>query len=198
VIVKRDHCKGPEEHNLLVTCRQVYDEALEILLEEPKYVIIERANAAGALKMMESLSMNPFLRKLIASANRLVMSSPGEQYWHGIRPDRLCLHFDKLEEVEVYGFYPNLPQWLYQDRSISMGWSDWHWKFMWYTSAGRPTKNRRINLSDAARWIHTVTGKDSTQLKVTLRAWEFEEPPGSRKWNHLYVRTLLPLSDAHS
>lgn len=184
--VKRDRCQGPAEHNLLATCRQVYNEGRDFLLEHPPYVIIDDVDAGQALYRMNTMMKSPLLQVLIASTHRLVLSKPAETLRHfpelGSIPK-----FTNLKEVEIFGFYPDLRVWLYRNRTIAMGWASFRWKLGWWRSTRRLTNTRRIHLGDAARWVHDITETHANNLAVHLRAWTFDVDPGHTKWIDLTV-----------
>jgi hypothetical protein len=195
IIVKRDYCRGPEEHNLLVICHQIREEGMVVLIAQPTYVLFDDVDADVALYRMGSPLMSPFLRTLIASATKLIMSKPGEDMFYRAPPDYSLPRFDNLEVVEIFGFYPSLRKWLYRNRIITMGWPTRCWRIgPWETNAV-PTKNRRIQLSKATKWVHDITGKDESQLQVRLRAWEYDEPRTATEWGNLFVSTPLLMGE---
>ena len=93
-----------------------------ILMLQSPYILIEGIDADIALWHLASPSMKPFLRSLIASTHKLVLSKPVEKGSSNIPDNSTLPKFTKLDEVEIYGFYPNLTKWLYLNRTISMGW----------------------------------------------------------------------------
>ena len=196
ILVKRAHCHGPKEHNLLAVCKAVREEAMPVLLKQLVQVLIDNADADIALSRMGS-QMSPFLQNLIAATPKIVMSRPAEIGACILPSDRTPPKFSRLEHVEIFGFYPNLPKWLYQYRKVSMGWSSYVVKIWGWESASRPTKNRKIQLTSAATWLHDITARDRSKLKVTLRACAYDVPPGVSSWTHLYVSTFTTAGNPH-
>ena len=188
--IKVNYWKGPKEYNLLATCRQIYDEGKDVLQAHPPYVIIDDVDAELALWALWRMCFddkNTFLRTLIISTHRLVMSKPAEYSISNPPVGSFPPNFTNLKEVEIFGFYPDLNKWFYRNRAISMGWSNFHWKICWWRGARRPTKNRRIQLTQATKWIHGIARRDASEMKVTLRAWMFDVPQGATKWTNMVV-----------
>ena len=166
-LLKRHLCLQLEGgHNLLRTCRHVYNECNEFLRDHPVDVIIEGVDTEKALWEMGSKLKNDFLRHLIASAPKLILSTPAGNFTSPLTLPCLIPNFVNLKEVEVFGFFPDLNNWLLFDRAISVGWPHWNWQFCWWKTPSFPTWNRKIQLSHAARVIHRILSKNPNEIKV--------------------------------
>ena len=175
-LVKVAFCKGPKEHALLATCRQIYIETSPILVDSA-YFLLDQTKASTALITLEYIyhhdAISPWLTRLMQGTKRLVISKPGGTVFWNSRPI-----FQNVETVDMFGFYPTLQRWLQRDRTISMGWGMWYWKLLWYHSNMRPTKNPRVNLSRTARWLHANLDKPAKRPRLCLHAWELEDEHG--------------------
>ena len=119
-LVKIAFCKGPKEHDLLVTCSQIYSEASPILIDSA-YFLLDQTNAQTAFISIDynihhSL-FSPWLTKVTQGTKRLVLSKPGVTVFWNSRPI-----FRNVEAIDMFGFYPTLQRWLKRDRTISLGW----------------------------------------------------------------------------
>ena len=124
-LIKVAYCEGPKEHAFLASCRQVYEEASEILVESA-YFLLDKTNTQAALISIQhcvtSGSFSKWLTRLVNSTRRLVLSKIGPNIFWNQRPI-----FESLEYVELFGFYPTLQRWLKRNRTVSMGWGMWYW-----------------------------------------------------------------------
>ena len=185
--VNRDRCLGPVEHNLLATCRQVYNEGRDFLLKHPPYVIIDDVDAGLALRRMDTMMKSSLLRVLIASTHRLVLSKPGDIFGHLYEPGSIS-KLTNLKEVEIFGFCPDLFVWLYDNRTIVKGWASVRWRYGWWRSPRRRGNTRKIHLDErTTRWVHELTGPHDDNLTVILRAWHFGVDRGHTEWIDLTV-----------
>ncbi len=110
--VKRHHCHGPKEHGLLATCHLVYNGGRDFFMAHPPYVVIDDIDAGVAFSRMGAMIKSSFLRVLIASTHRLVSSKPAEVLRYVPMPGGLIPHFAYLKEVWIFGFCPDLSEWL--------------------------------------------------------------------------------------
>ncbi|RMZ80250.1 hypothetical protein DV738_g2753, partial [Chaetothyriales sp. CBS 135597] len=187
-VVKVTFCRGPRQHALLATCRQVYLEAAPILADSA-YFLLDQTKASSALIAIDYLfehgAFSPWLVTLMQRTRRLVLSKPGEAVFWKARPI-----FNSVERVDMFGFYPTLNRWVNRDRTIAMGWGVWYWKIFWYRSRMRPTKNPRVNLSRIARWLHANLDQPSKRPGLYLHAWELEDDDGTEGCGKAYYVTV--------
>jgi hypothetical protein len=185
-IIRGPRCEGPEQHQLLATCKQIYREALPILQEAVYVVFDDRCDTETAFYDINSSLMSPFLRNLILATKKLIISSPAEEFCKAIPntcPSRSLSVFSNLETVEIFGFYPKLMKWLNRGRAVAPGYQWWHWKIFGWESAPRPTTSRKVDLTMAADWVHTATGRDVDVMTVFVDAWAYE--PVHRQPDHV-------------
>jgi hypothetical protein len=194
-IVGGPRFKGPEQHNLLATCHQIYREALPILREAVFVIFDNKCDTEMAFYDINSSLMSPFLKDLILSTKRLVISSPAEEFRKPIPinlPSRGLSTFANLETVEIFGFYPKLRKWLDRGRAVAPGYQWWHWKIFSWHSEGRPTGCRKADLTRAADWLHTATGRDVDVMTVFVDAWAYEPVWGQPDQDEFYVSPFTP------
>lgn len=189
--VKVAYCHGPEQHRFLATCQKIYREAFPVLKASVNVLFDGGVDTEAAFYNVASTSMSPFLRDIILSTKKIVLSNPAEDFCR-IRPNNLVggtlPTFNSLEVVEIFGFYPKLSKWLHRNRPVHMGYPYWCWKIFGWESNGYATGCRKIHLTSAGDWFHAVTGRDVDDMTVFLNAWTHEKSPQRSDQAEFYVR----------